>query len=402
VFHAQRKTNVNPARRPRRPGQGSYVVLDLLLLAQDSIAPAVVHPGAHLKYWFYAAFIGLVFLILALDLGVFHRKAHVVSMREALGWTSVWATCAVLFSAFVYFAYDRHWLGLGTEVPVLGRPGETEVVPGLIAAKQYLTGYIVELSLSVDNIFVIALIFRYFAVPEKYQHRVLFWGILGALMMRGAMIGIGAALIARFSWIIYVFGGFLILTAAKMALVRNEGIDPDRNPIVRLVRRFVPLTQEYDGQRFFTRIDGRHYATPLLLTLVLVEFTDLIFAVDSIPAIFAITADPFIVLTSNVFAILGLRSMYFCLSGLINKFRYLKVSLIAILFFVGVKMCLVHTPFKLDTTASLLVILGLLGAGIIASILRPLSPAAERELPGPAGILGGPAAREDHPVRTHE
>ncbi|MCC6677233.1 MAG: TerC family protein [Phycisphaerales bacterium] len=347
--------------------------------------------------WFYAGFIGLVVVILALDLGVFHRKAHVVGMREALAWSTVWTTCALLFSVFVYFAYSRHWLGLGMNVPVLGHPELTETVPGLTAAKQYLTGYVVELSLSVDNIFVIALLFRFFAVPEKYQHRVLFWGILGALIMRGAMIGVGAALIARFSWIIYVFGGFLILTAVKMALAKNEEIDPNRNVVARLVRKFIPISEEFDGQRFFTRIGGRTVATPLLLTLVLVEFTDLIFAVDSIPAIFAITADPFIVLTSNVFAILGLRSMYFCLSGLINKFRYLKVSLIGILFFVGVKMCLVHTPFKIDTTVSLFVILGMLGAGIVGSILRPISPQAERNLPGPAGILGS-KARDEQPA----
>lgn len=380
-------------------------MLDLLLLAQDALQSAA-HPDIHagppdphpLRLWFYAGFVGLVLVILALDLGIFHRKAHVVSMREAVGWTSVWTTCALLFSVFVYFAYTGHWLGLGLDVPVLGHPELTETVPGLTAAKQYLTGYVVELSLSVDNIFVIALIFRYFAVPEKYQHRVLFWGILGALMMRGAMIGLGAALIARFSWIIYVFGGFLILTALKMALSKNDEIHPERNPVVKLVRRLFPISKEYDGQRFFTTIDGRRFATPLLLTLVLVEFTDLIFAVDSIPAIFAITADPFIVLTSNVFAILGLRSMYFCLSGLINKFRYLKVSLIAILFFVGVKMMLVHTPLKLDTTVSLVVILGLLAAGVVASILRPAKEPGRDGLPGPAGLLTGkpgPESRSD-------
>lgn len=374
----------------------------LLTFAQSAAdaAPATTL-GLTPKTWFYAGFIGLVLGILALDLGVFHRKAHTVGMREAMTWSAVWTSCAVLFTVFVYFAYANHWLGLGLNVPVLGHPDQTETVTGLTAAKQYLTGYVVELSLSVDNIFVIALIFTYFAVPSQFQHRVLFWGILGALILRGLMIGLGAALIARFSWIIYVFGGFLILTAVKMALVKTDDVNPDKNPVVRLVRRFIPISKDFDGQKFFTYVDGRRVGTPLLLTLVLVEFTDVIFAVDSIPAIFGITADPFIVLTSNVFAILGLRSMYFCLAGLISKFRYLKVSLIAILFFVGVKMCLVHTHLKLDTTIALFVILGLLGAGVVASLLRPLPPDAEAELPSPAGILSTKSRKHDPGHAAH-
>ena len=333
----------------------------------DFLQPILTHlpPTA----WLYAGFVALVIAFLALDLGVFHRKAHVVSMREAAAWTTVWVVAAMLFGVVVYYAYQGHWLGIGHNVPQLD--GSARDVHGAEAAKLYLTGYIVEKSLAMDNVFVIAMIFGYFSVPAIYQHRVLFWGIIGALLMRGVMIGVGAALIQQFSWIIYVFGGFLILTALKMALIKSEGLDPMKNPVVRLVRRLYPVTPTYEGQRFFSRIDGRRAVTPLFLALIMVEFTDLIFAVDSIPAIFAITADPFLVFTSNIFAILGLRSLYFCLASLIDRFRYLKPALIGILFFVGVKMMLVHTPYKIDTTLSLAVILAFLAAGVTASLLRP-------------------------------
>jgi len=327
--------------------------------------------------WFYISFIAMVLVFLALDLGVFHRHAHVVSVKEAAAWSSVWTTCALAFTAFVYFGYEAHWLGLGLNVPVVGLPGETMTLDGATAAKQYLAGYIIEWSLSVDNLFVIAVIFSYFAVPAKYQHRVLFWGILGALVMRGAMIAMGAVLIQRFGWITYVFGGFLILTAIKMAFAGGEGVHPDKNILVRAVRRIWPVTSHYDGQKFFTKIPGpdgtlRRAATPLFLALIVVEFTDLVFAVDSVPAIFAITGDPFIVLTSNVFAILGLRSLYFLLANMLGKFRYLKPSLVLILVFVGVKMLLVHSPFKIDTAVSLAVVVSLLAAGVVASLLIPL------------------------------
>jgi tellurite resistance protein TerC len=343
----------------------------LLALAQTA------EPGI---FWFYAGFIALVLIFLALDLGVFHRDAHVVSVREAATWSTVWITCALGFTAFVYFGYEAHWLGLGLNVPVVGKPSETMVLDGVTAAEQYLTGYIIEWSLSVDNLFVIAVIFSYFAVPAKYQHRVLFWGILGALVMRGAMIALGAVLIQRFGWITYVFGGFLILTAVKMAFAGAEGVHPDRNILVRAVRRIWPVTSHYDGQRFFTRIPGpdgvlRRAATPLFLALLVVEFTDLVFAVDSVPAIYAITGDPFIVLTSNVFAILGLRSLYFLLANMLGKFRYLKPALVLILVFVGVKMLLVHSEYKIDTAVSLAVVVGLLGAGVAASLLLPPRPA---------------------------
>jgi tellurite resistance protein TerC len=243
------------------------------------------------------------------------------------------------------------------------------LVDGLEAAKLFFSGYVVEKSLSMDNVFVIAMIFGYFGTPAQYQHRVLFWGILGALVMRGGMIAVGAQLIQTYSWVIYVFGGFLVLTAIRMAVVSTSNLDPERNVLIRLVRRLMPVTTSYDGQKFFSRLDGRRAATPLFLALVMVEFTDLVFAVDSIPAIFAITADPFLVLTSNVFAILGLRSLYFCLAAIIDQFRYLKPALIGVLLFVGVKMLLVHSPYKIDSTVSFAVVLTILTAGIVASVI---------------------------------
>ncbi len=360
--------------------------------------------------WIWVGFIVFILLMLALDLGVFHRKAHVVRLKEALGWSAVWVTMGLAFSVFVYFAYERHWLGLG-----LPPTGDTTTVVDLMAVTpdnpqginhgaqatiKYLTGYVIEKSLSVDNIFVIAMIFTFLAVPPIYQHRVLFWGILGALVMRGAMIAVGAQLIREFSWIIYVFGGFLILTGIKMLFI-TEHKDPSKNIVVRLARRMLPVTDRFHGQHFFVRagspashacpvpgalvqndvaVDrmeklrpGAWMMTPLFLALLLVEFTDLIFAVDSIPAIFAITTDPFLVFTSNVFAILGLRSLYFALAGMIDTFRYLKVSLAAVLVLVGVKM-MTHTQlkawlgeyFNLYLLAAVLLILV---TGVVASVL---------------------------------
>ncbi len=353
----------------------------MALISSLLILAATGQPGI---IWFYAGFTALILVFLALDLGVFHRNAHVVSVKEAATWSAIWTTCALAFTVFVYFGYQSHWLGLGLSVPVVGTPGETMILDGATAAKQYLTGYIIEWSLSVDNLFVIAVVFSYFAVPSKYQHRVLFWGILGALMMRGVMIALGAVLIARFGWITYVFGGFLILTAIKMAFAGGEGVHPDKNILVRAVRAIWPVTSHYDGQKFITRVTGpdgvrRRAATPLLLALIVVEFTDLIFAVDSVPAIFAITGDPFIVLTSNVFAILGLRSLYFLLANMLGKFRYLKPALVLILVFVGLKMLLVHSAFKIEPAVSLGVVLGLLGAGVAASLLIPVKPAAPHD-----------------------
>ena len=352
--------------------------------------------------WIWIAFIAFVLMMLALDLGVFHRKAHVVSVKEALVWSAVWLSLGLSFSVFVYFAYDGQWFGLGTVVDVVD--GLTS--SGLSATEKYLTGYVVEKSLSVDNIFVIAMIFGFFAVPPLYQHRVLFWGILGALVLRGAMIAIGAKLIAEFHWVLYVFAVFLIVTAIKMLFLKTDQTDPNKNVVVRLARRFFPVTARFHGEHFVVRagapasyesevpgapevpdeiVDrarpGTLLLTPLALALIMVETTDLIFAVDSIPAIFAITGDPFLVFTSNVFAILGLRSLYFALAGMVAKFRYLKVSLALILMIVGVKMLLaewlklaVGRNFNLYLLA---VILSVLAAGVVASVLaerrRPLS-----------------------------
>ncbi len=286
-----------------------------------------------------------VLAMLAIDLGVFNRKTHVVSTREASIWVTVWVTLALLFGGILY------------------------VLRGYQSALEYFTGYVIEYSLSMDNIFVFVLIFSYFAVPASYQHRVLFWGILGALVMRGVMIVAGAALIKQFHWIIYIFGAFLIFTGIRMARHKDEEVHPERNPLIRLVRRRLPVTENYEGSHFFVRRDGVLMATPLFIVLLMVESTDLIFAVDSIPAIFAVTTDPFIVYTSNVFAILGLRSLYFVLRGAVDKFHYLKPALAAVLTFVGLKMVLTDV-YKVPIVASLLVIVSLLGIGIVASLIR--------------------------------
>jgi tellurite resistance protein TerC len=315
----------------------------------------------------WISFIGLVLAMLALDLGVFHRKHHVVRTREALAWSAVWVSLALLFSLFVYFGYDHHWFGMGTAIdPIDGQPNS-----GRDALVKYLTGYVVEESLSVDNIFVIALLFTYFKVPALYQHRVLFWGILGAIAMRGGMIYLGAALM-RYHWVIYLFGGFLVLTGLRMLLTKEKAHDPAQSPIVRAVRRLFPVTDDYHGHHFLVRQAGRWALTPLALALVLVETTDLIFAVDSIPAIFAITADPFLVFTSNIFAILGLRSLYFALAGMMNQFRYLKPALALVLVVVGVKMLAASwlkqrlgENFNLYLLAA---VFAILGAGVLASL----------------------------------
>lgn len=343
---------------------GSSPVLSTLL-EQSAESPGV--------FWAYAGFLVLVLTFLALDLGVFHREAHVVSIREASIWTAVWVTTALLFNVLVYFAYEHHWLGLGIDVPQVNGSIQA-LVGGREAAELFFTGYVVEKSLSIDNVFVIALVFSFFAVPDRLQHRVLFWGVLGALVMRGAMIAVGAVLLQNVSWIIYVFGGILIVTALKMAWMSSTNIDPEKNLVVILVRRLFPITRDFQGDRFFVRMadaqgKSKFFGTPLLLALVMVEFTDVVFAVDSIPAIFAITADPFLVFTSNVFAILGLRSLYFCLASLLSRFKYLKPALIVVLLFVGVKMMLVHTQWKVDTDVSLAVICGVLALGVVGSLV---------------------------------
>ncbi|MDK9699450.1 MAG: TerC family protein [bacterium] len=342
--------------------------------------------------WIWSGFILFVLLMLALDLGVFHRKAHVVSMKEALTWSAVWITLGLSFSVFVFFGYEYHWLGLGSAVDAV----DGVINNGMTATVKYLTGYVVEKSLSVDNVFVIAMIFSFFAVPPIYQHRVLFWGILGALALRGAMIALGATLIAQYHWILYVFGVFLVITGIKMLALKANHTDPNQNIIVRLTRRFFPITSRFHGQHFVVQAGapasyesefpgtaalpdeavnkarpGTWMLTPLALALIMVEFTDLIFAVDSIPAIFAITADPFLVFTSNVFAILGLRSLYFALGGMLDRFRYLKVSLALVLMVVGVKMLIAKWLKEILGSGFNFYLLGvvllILGAGVVVS-----------------------------------
>lgn len=312
---------------------------------------------------YFSGFIVLVIALLALDLGVFHRKDEVMSAKSALGWTAVWVVLALLFNGLVFLFYERHWLGIGTTV---GLP-----TSGQEAAIAFFTAYLVEKSLSIDNIFVIAMVFSYFKVPAVYQHRVLFWGILGALLMRGLMIAAGIVAITQFSWLTYVLGGLLIITAIRMMLVQHDSLEPEKNLLVRLAGKWLPMTKQFHGHDFFVKIHHKWTATPLFLALVLIESTDLLFAVDSIPAVLAITLDPFIVFTSNVFAILGMRSLYFALASMMDRFRYLKHSLIFILAFVGVKMMLAH-HVKIESLASLAIIVGLLSIGVAASLLvRP-------------------------------
>ena len=299
------------------------------------------------RLFLWIAFNVFVLGMLALDLGVFHRKAHAVSIKEASIWSMVWISLAMIFNVGIYFAW------------------------GYEKALEFLTGYVIEKSLSVDNLFVFLMIFQYFDTPAQYQHRVLFWGILGALILRAIFIAAGAALLAHFHWMIYVFGAFLVFTGIKMFLQGDEKIEPDKNPVVRLFEKCVPMRKEYDGQKFFVRREGKTYATLLMLVLIVVETTDVIFDVDSIPAIFAITRDPFIVYTSNVFAILGLRALYFMLAGVMEMFTYLKVGLSFVLCFVGVKMMVVDI-YKIPVGASLSVIGGVLLISIIASwLIKP-------------------------------
>jgi tellurite resistance protein TerC len=349
--------------------------------------------------WPWIGFILLVLVLLALDLGVFHRKDHVVGMKEALAWSAVWIGLALAFSVLVYFGYQRQWSGLGTKIDAV----DGDTIDGHDALVKFITGYVVEKSLSVDNLFIMAALFAYFGVPRLYQHRVLFWGILGALLMRGAMIALGATLVARYHWVLYVFGAFLVITGIKMLFTKADagpggGGKAGQNIVVRWVRRLFPLTEHFHGHHFIVTAGsaashearkpgeaqepdaaverirpGTKMLTPLALALVAVEITDVIFAVDSIPAIFAITADPLLVFTSNVFAILGLRSLYFALAGMIKKFKYLKVSLAVVLAVVGGKM--LAAPWLKDLLGKhfslylLGVVLGILVIGVVASVM---------------------------------
>ena len=296
--------------------------------------------------WAWVGFSLFVLAMLALDLGVFHRESHEVTIREAMVWSGVWIALALLFNLGLYY-----WRG---PQPAL----------------EFLTGYLIEKSLSVDNIFVFLMIFSYFRVPPGYQHRVLFWGVLGALVMRALLIFLGISLIQRFHWVIYLFGAFLILTGVKMALEKDKEIHPERNPALRLFRRFAPVTDDYRGGKFFVKQGGRFFATPMLIVLLIVETTDIIFAVDSIPAILAITLDPFIIYTSNVFAILGLRALYFALAGVMKLFHHLRYGLSAILAFVGAKMLLADF-YKIPVGVALGVVAGILIISVIASLAFP-------------------------------
>lgn len=296
------------------------------------------------QLWLWIGFNAFVLVMLALDLGVFNRKDHEIKIKEALIWSGVWITLALMFNAGIYYFM------------------------GVDSAMQFLTGYVIEKSLSVDNIFVFILVFSFFKVPALYQHRVLFWGIIGALLMRAIFIYAGETLIAKFHWIIYFFGAFLVFTGIKLAINQGTKIDPEHNPVVKLFRRFFPVTNQYHGNKFWILENGKRTATPLFIVLLLIETTDLIFAVDSIPAILAITNDAFIVYTSNVFAILGLRSLYFALAGLMHLFRYLHYGLASILIFVGAKMLLIDF-YKIPVSISLSVIIGILIVSIFASLI---------------------------------
>ncbi len=326
--------------------------------------------------WLWIAFGLFVMAMLALDLGVFHRRAHVIELKEALGWSVFWIALAVLFNLGVYI-----WFG-----PT--------------AALEFLTGYLIEKSLSMDNIFVFVLIFSYFRVPALYQHKVLFWGILGALIMRFLFILAGVTLIQRFHWMIYVFGALLIVTGARMAREKEKEIHPERNPVLRLARRLIPITRRYVDGRFFLRKMGRTLATPLFVVLLVVETTDLVFAVDSIPAILAITRDPFIVYTSNVFAILGLRALYFALAGLVRLFHYLHYGLSAILIFVGVKM-LISDLYKIPIGISLGVVASVLALSVLLSIWRPAKVTAAPAVDPPEETPES-TARCEHEVSASE
>lgn len=305
--------------------------------------------------YFWIGFHLFVFLMLALDLGVFNKKTHKISVREAIVWSCVWISLALLFNLFIYLDPDF---------------GKTK-------ALEFLTGYVIEYSLSVDNIFIFILIFSYFGIKDQYQHKILFWGILGALIMRGIFIFAGIALISRFHWIVIIFGGFLVFTGIRMLFQKETEVDPEKNAIVHFFKRFLPVTHTYHEDKLFIRQNRKFYATPLFLVLVIIESSDLIFAVDSIPAILAISQDRFIVYTSNIFAILGLRSLYFAIAGIMGYFRYLKVGLAFVLTFVGSKMLLAFFGFDIPIVLSLLIIVGILVISILSSVVFPPAPDKE-------------------------
>lgn len=306
----------------------------------------------------WITFIAVVLFALVLDLGIFNRKPHEIKTKEAAIWTSVWVTCAVLFSGIIYLSFKNNWIANPTHLTPTN------------AVLKYITGYLIELSLSVDNIFIIALIFSSFAIPKKYQHEVLFYGVLGAIVFRALMIIFGVALITKFSWMIYVFGVFLILTALKMLFSHSEQKDPHEFKIYKWIRKIYPVTRKVYDDRFFIKRNKKKYATPLFVTLIIIELTDVFFAIDSIPAILAITADPFIVFSSNILAIMGLRSMFFLVVGMLDKFKYINYSLVVILAFVGVKMIISHQINIPEWLSLGVIVLSLLG-GMLASKFIP-------------------------------
>jgi tellurite resistance protein TerC len=316
----------------------------------------------------WSGFLGLIAFFLFLDLKVFHKDAHAVTLREAGLLSAFWIFLGLAFNAVVYFGYANHWIGLGVDVGITG-------LDPTDAGMQYFTAYLIEKSLSVDNLFVMAIIFAFFKVPVKYQHTILFWGVLGAIVFRGIMIVFGAALVHEYEWITYIFGGLLLYSAYSMAKGGHEDMDPMDSFSVRLIRKIFPIENTLGDGKFFVRMsNGKRAATSLFLALVVVETTDIVFAVDSIPAVFSITQDPFIAFTSNIFAVMGLRSLYFLLAAVLDKFHYLKTSLVVLLAFIGVKMLIAHW-YKFPTWASLLIILVILTGGIVASLIFPKAKA---------------------------
>jgi len=320
-------------------------------------------------YWqFYAGFIAFVLIMLALDLGVFHKEAHEVTFKESLTWSIVWISLALLFNLFFYFYAEWKF---ENNAALLAIPGFNPDAAAKQVALEFLTGFIVEKTLAVDNIFIFVVVFSFFAIPLKYQHRVLFFGILGALIFRIIFIALGSVLL-QYQWIVIIFGIFLILTGLKIIFAPEKPIDPEKNPVIKLFRKFMPVTPTLEGQKFFVRKDGILYATPLMITLLFIEVSDIIFAVDSVPAIFAITKEPLIVLTSNVFAILGLRALYFMLAGVVHKFKYLKYGLGIVLMFVGLKMSWLNEAFggKFPISWSLIIIVVVIGSSMVYSMLK--------------------------------
>ena len=348
-------------------------------------------------WWFYAGFTVFVGILLALDLGIFHRKAHAVSVKEAATWSVVWVSLALLFNFGLYrfmlhrFAHDPRLLAIA---------GFDPAAAAWETALQFLAGYVVEYSLSVDNIFVFVVVLNYFAVPLEYQHRVLFFGILGALIFRAIFIAVGAALL-QYQWVLWFFGAFLVFTGVRMMFAQEKGVEPEENALIQLFRKVVPVTNEMQGNHFFQRMNGRMHATPLFIALLFLEMTDIVFAVDSVPAIFALPREPLIVFTSNIFAILGLRNLYFMLRGAIDKFHMLKYGLGIVLIFVGLKMTVFQLPYfeklfhgHFPISWSLGIIVGVIGLSILASLLLPRREHEEGEppLPMPFG----------HEIMTHD